>query len=224
MFRTKCGTRSLVGLAVLSLAAVAAPAQDVLGSDRNSYSSEIRVSSATHAGDRYETVTGRVLMDGRLAAPAKLLSDVDGLTGWIENLAAAKEMGARAVTDRTVYMRFSAPPGFDDRDGFMRFVASKEGPGVISLTFEDLQAFPLHADVVRMKDVRGKFRVEQVAQGTLAVEFRLHYDSSAKPLVLVNLSVRQQVRQTLVRMRQRIEGPLRDASVDGALAQSLGLE
>lgn len=216
--------RVLVFLVVLFSACVAARAEDLLGSDQKAYGKEVRIFSATQSGDRYETVTGRVLMEGTLAAPAKLFSDVDGLPGWIGNLAAVKEIGARALTDRTVYMRFSAPAGFDDRDGLMRFVASKEAYGVIILTFEDIPAFPLQSDAVRMTDVRGRFRVEQVSQGTLAVEFRLHYDSSAKPLILANLSVRQQVKQTLVQMRQRIEGPLRGASFDGALARSLDLE
>lgn len=216
--------RVLVFLVVLFSACVAVRAEGLLGSDQNAYGKEVRIFSTTQSGDRYATVTGRVLMDGTLAAPATLFSDVDGLPGWIESLAAVKEIGARALTDRTVYMRYSAPMGFDDRDGLMRFVASKEAHGVITLTFEDIPAFPLQSDAVRMTDVRGRFRVEQVSQGTLAVEFRLHYDSSAKPVTLANLSVRQQVKQTLVRMRQRIEGPLRDASLDGALARSLGLE
>lgn len=216
--------RVLVFLVVLFAACVAARAEDLLGSDQNAYGKEVRIFSATQSGDRYATVTGRMLMDGTLAAPAKLFSDVDGLPGWIENLAAVKEIGARSLIDRTVYMRYSAPAGFDDRDGLMRFVASKEAPGVIILAFEDIPAFPLQSDAVRMTDVRGRFRVEQVSQGTLAVEFRLHYDSSARPVTLANLSVRQQVKQTLVRMRQRIEGPLRGAGFDDALARSLGLE
>lgn len=216
--------RVLVFLVVLFSACVAARAEDLLGSDQKAYGTEVRIFSATQSGDHYATVTGRVLMDGTLAAPAKLFSDVDGLPGWIENLAAVKEIGARALTDRMVYMRYSAPAGFDDRDGLMRFVASKEAHGVIILTFEDIPAFPLQSDAVRMTDVRGRFRVEQVSPGTLAVEFRMHYDSSAKPVILANLSARQQVKQTLVRMRQRIEGPLRGASFDDALARSLGLE
>ena len=216
--------RVLVFLIVLFSACVAARAEDLLGSDQKAYGKEVQIFSATQSGDRYETVTGRVLMDGTLAAPAKLFSDVDGLPGWIDNLAAVKEIGARSLSDRTVYMRYSAPAGFDDRDGLMRFVASKEAHGVIILAFEDIPAFPLQSDAVRMTDVRGRFRVEQVSPGTLAVEFRMHYDSSAKPLILANLSARQQVKQTLVRMRQRIEGPLQGASFDGALARSLGLE
>ncbi|TFW09269.1 hypothetical protein E4K72_06840 [Oxalobacteraceae bacterium OM1] len=216
--------RVIVFLVALFSACAAARAEDLLGSDQKAYGKEIRIFSATQSRDRYATVTGRVLMDGTLAAPATLFSDVDGLPGWIENLAAAKEIEARTLTDRMVYMRFSAPAGFADRDGLMRFVASKEARKIIILTFEDIPAFPLQSDTVRMTDVRGKFRVEQVSPGTLAVEFRLHYDSSAKPVALANLSVRQQVKQTLVRMRQRIEGPLRHASFDGALARSLGLE
>ena len=215
--------RILVFLLVLFTACVAARAQDVEASDRKVYGKEVRLSSATHSGDRYATVTGRVLMAGTLAAPVKLFSDVDGLPGWIANLAAVRETGARAPTDRTVYMRYSAPAGFADRDGLMRFVATREAGGVIVLAFEDIPAFPLQPDAVRMKDVRGRFRVEQVAQGTLAVEFRLHYDSSARPVVLANLNLRQQVEQTLVRMRQRIEGHLQNASFDGALARSLGV-
>ncbi|WP_291915070.1 hypothetical protein [Limnohabitans sp.] len=216
--------RVLVFLVALFSACVNAQAEDLLGSDQQVYGKEIRVFSATQNGDRYATVTGRVLMNGTLAAPAKLFSDVDGLPGWIDNLAAVKEISVRAPIDRTIYMRYSAPTGFDDRDGLMRFFASKEAPGVIILTFEDIPAFPLRPDAVRMTDVRGRFRVEQMSQGTLAVEFRLHYDASARPVTLANLSVRQQVKQTLVRMRQHIEGPLRSASFDGALARSLSLE
>lgn len=216
--------RVFVFLFALFSGCATAKAEDVLASDQKVYGNEIQIFSRTQSGDRYETVTGRVLMEGTLAAPAKLFSDVDGLTGWIENLAAVKELGARTPTDRTVYMRYSAPAGFDDRDGLMRFVASKDAPRVIVLAFEDIPAFPLQPDAVRMKDVRGRFRVEQVSQGVLAVEFRLHYDSSARPIALANLSVRHQVRQTLVRMRQRIEGALRGASVDGEMARALGLE
>lgn len=209
-------------LALLSGGACA-QAEELVGGDQKAYGREIRISSVTQSGDRYATVTGRVLMDGTLAAPAKLFSDIEGLNGWIEDLAVAEEIGTPGLTNRAVYMRFSAPPGFNDRDGLMQFVAVKEAPRIITLTFEDLPGFPLHSDVVRMSEVRGRFRIEQVHPGTLAVEFRLHYDSSAKPLFLANLRVRQQVNQTLVRMRQRIEGPLRDAGFDEALAQSLGL-
>lgn len=216
--------RVLLLLVALLCACAVAAAQELLASDQKAYGKEIRTFSATHSGDRYATVTGRVLMDGTLAGPARLFSDVEGLPGWIENLAAARQIAARTLTDRTVYMRFSAPAGFDDRDGVMRFVASREGPAVIVLGFEDIQAFPQQPDAVRMKEVRGRFRVEQLSAGLLAVEFRLHYDSSATPVALANLSVRQQVRQTLVRMRQRIEGPLRAASFDDALARSLGHE
>ncbi|WP_420475538.1 hypothetical protein [Noviherbaspirillum sp. ST9] len=216
--------RALVFLVVMISAGVGARAQDLLGSDRKAYGKDVRIFSTTQSGDRYETVTGRVLMDGTLAAPAKLFSDVEGLPGWIENLAKVQEIGTRDLTDRTIYMRYSAPAGFDDRDGLMRFVASKEADRVIILAFEDIPAFPMQADAVRMTDVRGRFRVEQVSPGTLAVEFRLHYDSSAKPVTLANLSVRHQVKQTLVRMRQRIEGALRGASFDDDLARALGIE
>jgi hypothetical protein len=118
-------------------------------------------------------------------------------------------------------MRYSAPAGFDDRDGVMRFVAVREAPTVITLKFEDMAAFVLATDAVRMTDVRGRFRVEQVAPGILAVEFRLHYDSAARPVVLANLSVKRQVQQTLVRMRHSIEVSLRNATLDAALAHAL---
>jgi hypothetical protein len=216
--------RSLVLLVVLFSAAVVARAEELVGSDHNTYGKEIRLSAATHSGDRYATVTGRVLMDGTLAAPARLFSDVAGLPGWINNLVAVKEIEARTPTDRTVYMRYSAPAGFDDRDGVMRFVAARESPAIITLRFEDIAAFTLASDAVRMTDVRGRFRVEQVAPGTLAVEFRLHYDSRAKPVTLANLSVKWQVEQTLVRMRRSLEGPLRKTRLDGELARSLGME
>jgi hypothetical protein len=215
--------RVLLLLVMLLSAGGAAGGEEVMGSDKNAYANEVRLFSATHSGDRYATVTGRVLIDGTLAAPAKLFSDVAGLPGWIENLAAVQELETRSLTDRTIYMRYTAPAGFDDRDGVMRFVAAKEADGVIVLSFEDIPAFPLQTDAVRMKNVRGRFRVEQVSAGTLAVEFRLHYDSSAKPVTLANLSVRQQVKQTLLRMRLRVEGLLRDARFDGALARSLGI-
>lgn len=198
--------------------------RSLIASDRQAYSDTTRIFAVTRHGDRYETATGRLLMEGSLAAPAKLFSDIQGLPGWISNLAVAEETSAHGLTDRSVYMRFSAPLGFEDRDGLMRFVASRDGPQVIVLAFEDIPAFPLRPDAVRMTRVRGRFRVEQVSPGRLAVEFRLHYDSQARPVALANLSVRQQVEQTLVRMRQRIEGPLRGARMDEGMARSLGLE
>jgi hypothetical protein len=217
------GMRVFVLLAFLLPAAIAAQAECLLVSDQTAYGENVELFSATQSGDRYETVTGRVLMKGTLEAAARLFSDVEGLPGWIANLAVAQEVEARSLTDRTLYMRFSAPLGFKDRDGVMRFVAAKEGPKVIVLTLEDIPRLPPKADAVRMKDVRGRFRVEQRSEGVLAVEFRLHYDSDATPVSLANLSVERQVKQTLRQMRQRIEGPLRDAGVDGALARSLGL-
>lgn len=218
--------RLLCVLPFLSVVFVPVPAlaQESHGSGQKAYGKEISVSAVTRSGDRYETATGRALMTGTLAASAKLFSDVDGLPEWIGNLSAVKEVGARSLTDRTVYMRFSAPAGFSDRDGFMRFSAAMQAQRTIILSFEDIPTFPRQPDAVRMTDVRGKFRVEQIAQDALAVEFQLHYDPSAKPVFLANLGVRQQVKQTLERMRQRIEGSLRDASVDSALARSLGLE
>jgi len=210
-------------LAFLLPAVMAAQAESLLNSDQTAYGEDVALFSTTQSGDRYETVTGRVLMKGTLEATAKLFSGVEGLPGWIDNLAAVREVEARSLTDRTLYMRFSAPIGFEDRDGFMRFVATKESSKVIVLTFQDLPKFPPQANAVRMKDVRGRFRVEQRSEGVLSVEFRLHYDSGANPVFLANLSVRRQVKQTLRQMQQLIEGPLRDASVDGALARSLNL-
>jgi hypothetical protein len=198
-------------------------AESLVGSDQQTYSDSVRLSSATWPGDRYATVTGRLLMDGTLAGPVRLFSDVSGLPSWIGNLAAVQEVLTRSLTDRTLYMRFSAPAGFRDRDGVIRFVASKEAPGVIILTLQDIPSPSLISNAVRMKDVRGRFRVEKVAAGVLAVEFRLHYDSSATPVFLANLSVRQQVRQTLLQMQQRVELPLRGANVDEAMARALGL-
>lgn len=209
---------------VLWAFAGAAGAESLTGSDRKTYATGIRLYSATLGGDEYATVTGRVLMKGSLAAPVRLFADVGGLPGWIENLAVAKEVGQRALTDRTLYMRFSAPAGFDDRDGLMRFVAARQAPGIIILTLQDVPGYPPQANAVRMSDVRGRFRVEQAAEGVLAVEFRLHYDSDARPVTLANMGVKRQVEQTLVRMKQRIEGPLRNARAEGPLARSLGLQ
>lgn len=213
--------RGLVLCVFLFSVVLAARAEDLMGSDRNAYGREVRLSAATLDGDRYATVTGRVLMEGTLAAPARLFSDVAGLPGWIDNLVAVQEIEARGPTDRTVYMRYAAPAGLADRDGVMRFVAVREAPTVITLRFEDMAAFAPATDAVRMTDVRGRFRVEQVAPGVLAVEFRLHYDSAARPVVLANLSVKRQVQQTLVRMRHSVEVVLRNASLDAALAQAL---
>jgi hypothetical protein len=216
--------RTLFTLVALLSAFACAHAKDLVGSDQQVYTQEIELSSTTQSGDRYATVTGRVLMEGRLAATAKLFSDVDNLTTWVESLIAAKEISARAPTDRSVHMRYSAPAGLDDRDGLMRFVAARESPGVLVMSIEDVPGFAPQANAVRMKDVRGRYRVEQLSPNTLAVEFRLHFDSSAKPVFLANLNVKQQVQKTLLRMRQRIEGPLRNATVDGPLARALGLD
>ena len=105
----------------------------------------------------------------------------------------------------------------------MRFVASSEGPNVVVLSLAGIDDFPEQAGAVRMKDVRGRFRFEQLQNGVLAVEFQLHYDSSASPIFLANLSVKQQVEQTLVRMRRLIEGSLRGVSAQGPLARLLGI-
>lgn len=213
-----------ISMAISFPAHLDARTRPLIASDGQTYSDTVGLSAVTRQGDRYETATGRLLMEGSLAAPAKLFSDIQGLPGWISNLAVAEETKARALTDRSVYMRFSAPLGFEDRDGLMRFVAFRDGPQVIVLAFEDIPGFPLRPDAVRMTRVRGRFRVEQVSPGHLAVEFRLHYDSKARPVALANLSVRQQVEQTLLRMRRRVEGPLRGARMDEEMAQSLGLK
>lgn len=234
--RIRMSDASMSGIAlsfVLCVAAVIAmfcPAPAVAGprelraSDGQLYADQVRLSATTLPADRYETVTGRLLMDGGLAGPALLFSDVDGLPGWISNLAAAEQIGVRAPTDRSIYMRFSAPLGFADRDGLMRFLASKESARTIVLSFEDIAAYPLRPHAVRMTQVRGRFRVEQVSAGRLAVEFRLHYDSAARPVALVNVGVRQQVEQTLLRMRRHIEAARRRAPDEAATLRSLGLD
>jgi len=216
--------RIFIVLVILLTVCIGIRADVLMDSDQTVYGKDIRTHSVTGSGDRYVTVTGRVLMNGTLAAPVQLFSDIEGSPGWIEDLAAVKVIGSQVPTNRTIYMRFSAPPGFADRDGLMRFVVTKEAQNILILTFDDVPGFPLNSDAVRMSDVRGKFRIEQVTPGTMAVEFRLYYDSNAKPVFLANLRVRHQVDQTLVRMRQRIEGPLRNAQFDGALARALGLE
>ena len=198
-------------------------AETLPGSDQQSYSRNVKLVSDTHSGDRYATVVGRVLIDGKIAAPVVLFSDIPNLPDWIDNLSQVQEVEARTPIDRSLYMRFAAPVGFEDRDGYIRFMASMAGPEIIHLTLEDIPNDQRNSDTVRMKDVRGRFRVEQVLEDLLAVEFRLHYDSGARPVTLANLSVKRQVKQTLIQMRQHIEGPLRDAQVDSAITQSLGL-
>jgi len=69
MIRVDSRMRVLVFLVVLFSACVVARAEDLLGSDHKAYGREVRLFSATQGGDRYATVTGRVLMDGTLAAP-----------------------------------------------------------------------------------------------------------------------------------------------------------
>jgi len=203
--------------------AVTAQAETLMGSDNKSYSNRVQLESATYQGDRYATVTGRVLMNGTLGGPLVLLSDVNGLPSWIDNLEAVRQVEQSSLTDRKIHLRFSAPAGLEDRDGLMRFVARSEGPNVVVLNLVGVDGFPEQPGAVRMKDVRGHFRFEQLREGALAVEFRLHYDSSATPIVLANLSVKQQVEQTLVRMRRLIEGPLRNAGTEGQLARQLGI-
>lgn len=224
MNRIYVGLRAFLCLYLSLFLCFGGRAEELLASDQKPYDKDIKISSVTLSGDRYETVTGRVLMLGTLAGPITLFSDVNGLTGWIENLSEVKEIAGGSLTDRTVYMRFSAPMGFADRDGYMRFIAAKEARGVVILAFNDIPAFSSQSDTVRMRHVRGRFRIEQLSHELLAVEFRLHYDSNASPIIFANLSVRQQVKQTLIRMRQRIEGSLRDVSLNGALVRSLGLE
>jgi len=215
--------RFLMVLTIFIATYNAAQAETLLGSDQQSYSRNVKLVSDTLSGDRYATVVGRVLIDGKIAAPVVLFSDIPNLPNWIDNLSEVKEVEARTLIDRSLYMRFAAPVGFDDRDGYIRFMASMAGQEIIHLTLADTPNDLQHSDTVRMKDVRGRFRVEQVLEGVLAVEFRLHYDSSARPVTLANLSLKQQVKQTLIQMKQHIEGRLRDVQVDSALAQSLGL-
>lgn len=203
--------------------AITAQAETLTGSDSKSYSSSVQLHSATYNGDRYATVTGRILMNGSLGGPLVLLSDIDGLPTWIDNLEAVKQIEQRSLTDRKVHLRFSAPVGLDDRDGLMRFVARSEGPNVVIMDIAGVDGFPEQAGAVRMRDVRGYFRFEQLQEGILGVEFRLHYDSSATPVFLANLSVKQQVGQTLAHLRRLIEGPLRNVSVTGPLARQLGI-
>ena len=208
---------------VFGLSVAAHAAETLVGSDNKSYSNSVQIESATYSGDRYATVTGRVLMNGTLGGSLVLLSDVNGLPNWIDNLEAVTQVNQRSLTDRQIHLRFSAPAGLDDRDGLMRFVARSEGSNVVTLNLTGVDGFPEQPNAVRMKDVRGYFRFEQLRDGALAVEFRLHYDSSATPVVLANLSVKHQVEQTLGRMRRLIEGPLRNASPDGPLARQLGI-
>lgn len=97
MIRRGSRAHVLVFLVVLFSAYVAARAEDLLGSDQKAYGKEVRIFSATQNGDRYETVTGRVLMDGTLAAPAKLFSDVDDLPGWTSTLIRTDPLFAHGV-------------------------------------------------------------------------------------------------------------------------------
>ncbi|MFD2177445.1 hypothetical protein [Veronia pacifica] len=203
------------------LFAFSSHAETLKASDGKEYSSKLKLVSETLDGDKYATVTGRALLKGQLGAPITVTVTTDRLLEWVHDLNYAEVLKIDAPNDQTLYMRFNAPLTLDDRDGYVRFVGSQEGDNVFIMTLVEQTNYPENPDAVRATDFRGQFRIEQVTEDRMALEFKLHYNPHASPVFAANSNTKQIVKKTMKKFKKLTEGEFKDAEIPMDLAQAL---
>ncbi|RXJ70829.1 hypothetical protein CS022_22115 [Veronia nyctiphanis] len=198
-----------------------AHAEKLKGTDGVEYTSRLKVVSETLDGDVYATVTGRILLDGTLGAPISIVLNTDRLLEWVHDLNYSEVLKVDAANDQSLYMIYNAPLTLDDRDVYVRFLGAREGDNVFTMSMIELEGYEANPKAVRMTDLRGVFRIEQITEDKMGLKFTLHYNPDAKPVFAANSNTKQLVKKTMKKFKKLVEGEYKGADIPPELAKAL---
>ncbi|MFD2178399.1 hypothetical protein [Veronia pacifica] len=171
-------------------------AAEVRGSDGALYSDRIVVKSYTGLEDIYDTVIGRVLINVPIEKPVLMLTQTEKFTHWVHSLVDTEVVKEHTPADKTLHIVFSAPLGIKNRDAYLRFTYRRVNH-LFTMTLAQEKAYPESDNAVRMTDIKGHFRFEDVGNGQLAAELKLHINPNHRPIFAVNANTRSVVKNTL---------------------------
>ncbi|RXJ72099.1 hypothetical protein CS022_17665 [Veronia nyctiphanis] len=200
-----------------------ATAAKLKASDGQTYTDSIKLKSYKRDGDIYDTIIGRVLFKTSLAAPMVVLTETDELTEWVHSSVEASVVNEVSAADKTLYFVFSAPLGIEDRDAYMRFSGQRSSDNIFTMSLEQDYSYPSNDNAVRMSNVKGHFRMEELENQLVAVEFELHINPNLRPIFAANANTKSVVKNTLENLRERLEDKRDVSAIPDQLAAALGI-
>ncbi len=150
-----------------------------------------------------------------LSAVLALLDDTGSYTKWNYRCGEAKLLYRKNDLERITYMVTTSPWPVDDRDIAVKSVISQDKKtGVVTITLTGLPDYtPARDGKVRMKSLRGYWRLEPLGKGKVKIIYRLHTEPGGSvPDSLVNSSLVDIPYNTVYNMKKMIQSdPYRDA-------------
>lgn len=101
----------------------------------------------------------------------RLLDDTEHCAKWIANCKKIEVVAAPDQANRLVHTFFSAPWPIHDRDMVTRYIITQH-QSFLEIQVRDAgQTFPIEPDHVRMTDVSGQWRLEEMPDDTMTVSY-----------------------------------------------------
>ncbi|NCP63259.1 MAG: hypothetical protein GW763_03635 [Paraglaciecola sp.] len=203
--------RALVGH-LLFMGLICAAGGNAYGRDwtlektNNQVSIYTRYQTDNQLSEKYLQVRAVTTVTAKPMALMALLNDIEQAPKWIANCIDVKILASPSPTSFVVQSVFSAPWPLKNRDMITYSLSDIENDNLV-ITITDVGAqYPANADIVRMTQVSGEWRVQQVTAETVEISYQGSGDPAGNiPTWLANKVLVDSTYQTFINLSQIIE-------------------
>jgi len=172
----------------------------------NQVSIYTRYQTDNQLSEKYLQVRAVTTVTAKPMALMALLNDIEQAPKWIANCIDVKILASPSPTSFVVQSVFSAPWPLKNRDMITYSLSDIENDNLV-ITITDVGAqYPANADIVRMTQVSGEWRVQQVTAETVEISYQGSGDPAGNiPTWLANKVLVDSTYQTFINLSQIIE-------------------
>jgi hypothetical protein len=165
-----------------------------------------RYKTENQRSDKYLQIRAVTTVTAKPTALIALLNDIDQAPKWIANCISVKIIASPSPTSFVVHSRFSAPWPLKNRDMITYSISEIENGNLVIIISDVGEQYPENTDTVRMTQVNGEWRVQQVTPQTVEISYQGSGDPAGNiPTWLANKVLVDSTYQTFINMSKVIE-------------------
>jgi hypothetical protein len=158
----------------------------------------------------FKEYKGIMTLKASVSSLVALIDDISAYPQWIDTCIQGKRLKRVSPTESYNYTVNEAPWPISNRDAVVRNTVHQDsGTMVVTVDITGVPDFvPLKYDLVRVKEIRGFWRLRPTGKGEVEVVYQVHSEPGGKlPSWLVNAVVVDQPYRTLLNMKEMVRKP-----------------
>ena len=163
----------------------------------------IQLFQRTVPGKVYQENRVNMVIKGTVAGIAAILNDASLCTKWVSDCRFSKVVQRLNTAERINHTVIDAPLLYEDREMYFHSSARYQSAHktlVISMMGQD-DFGPAHEQRVRVKSIRGTWRLQQVNDLQVRVDYQMYSDPQVMPAIIVDTFISESLFKTMDKLR-----------------------